>query len=115
MRLLIEASPNYSEHVIDNYEITSLYISELVLFEATVHQTKAPRGNREDDIIDFALLDLTDELKDKIGSIEYINEKYMLIRGLSAVEKSCLALGCPNTKSKLNCRNGNKLKETPFV
>lgn len=105
-------------HVIDHNEITSLYVSgekHLVLIESTAHLTVAPQGDRDEDVIDFAVLHLSDDMMVKIGNIEYISEKDILLRDLKQSEKCCLALGYPNSKNKINPKYGNNVKETPFV
>jgi hypothetical protein len=105
-------------HVIDHNKFTSLYVSgenDLVLIEAAAHITAAPDGDREKDIFDFAILKPSSEMEEKIGNIEYICQSEMLLRDLKDAEKFCLALGYPNSKNKLNPKNGNSVKETPFV
>lgn len=105
-------------HVVDHNEKISLYVSgekKLVLIETTAFLTTAPNDNRDDDIIDFAILKISPEMKERIGNIEYISEVDILTRDLTDNEKCCLALGYPNSKNKIKPNSGKNLKETPFV
>lgn len=105
-------------HVVDLNDITSLYVSgekNLVLIETRVDVTAAPDGDREKDKIDFAILYLSNEMKEKIGDIYYISQVDMILRDLGGNEKCCLALGYPNSKNKFNPKNCNNVKETLFV
>lgn len=105
-------------HVVDHNGITSLYVSggkSLVLIESLADVTTAPDGDREKDKVDFAIIYLSSEMKKKIGDIYYICQEEMMHRDLGGNEKCCLALGYPNSKNKLNPKNSNSIKETPFV
>jgi hypothetical protein len=105
-------------HVLDENKLTTLYVSgesHLTLIEATAFVTSAPEGNRDDDIIDFAIIHLNEKLQSDIGDIHYISKSEMLLNDLDGNHRCCLALGYPNSKNKVKPNGGNHIKEASFV
>lgn len=105
-------------HVIDNNEITSLYISgehELVQLIGSCLITSPPNGNRDDDKLDFSILSLTEDVASKIGNVYYIPESEWWLGGLGEKDRCCLALGYPNSKNKKFNPSTKKIKQEPFV
>ena len=105
-------------HVLDENENTSLYVSgesELILIESEALVTTPIEGKREDDVIDFAIIILSESLQNQIGNIEYITEDNMLLDEIRHNDRHCLVLGYPNSKNKFNPTTGTNLKETPFI
>lgn len=105
-------------HVLDENKLTALYVSgesHLTLIEATAFVTSAPEGNRDDDIIDFAIIHIDEKLQSDIGDIHYISKSEMLLNDLDGNYRCCLALGYPNSKNKVKLKGGNHIKEASFV
>lgn len=105
-------------HVLDNNKYTALYVSgefETILITGKAFITRAPDGDRKDDIIDFAIIHINDDMLESMGDLHYITEGEMELRSISGRYQCCLALGYPNSKNKYKAHRGNSLNESSFV
>ncbi|OAI10146.1 hypothetical protein A1507_21935 [Methylomonas koyamae] len=104
--LLTINAKNYlltAAHVIDNNEYTSLYIgseSNLILIEGNFLCTSKPNGCRDNDHYDFAWLEISETLLNKIGDASYISDENIAKKQEKTEGKLYLALGYPNSKNK---------------
>jgi len=105
-------------HVIDHNEITTLYVSggsDLIQIEAEALITKPSTGNRDDDKLDFAILPLSTDIIEKIGTVAFIKESSILNTTPKSKGKLYLALGFPNSKNKKVNNPDKKVTQNPFV
>jgi hypothetical protein len=105
-------------HVIDHNEITTLYVSgenDLIQIEAEALITNPSTENRDDDKLDFAILPLSDDIKNKLGSVVFLCEQFILNTSPECKGKLYLALGFPNSKNKKVNTSENKVSQNPFV
>lgn len=90
-------------HVIDENEYSSLYVggkSEVILIEGDFHCTMRPEDGRDNDHYDFAWLQLSDQLIEKIGNACFAQETQLSYYNGQPEGRLYLALGYPNTKNK---------------
>ena len=105
-------------HVIDNSDLTSLYVSgenKLVQIEGSCLITAAPNNDRDKDKFDFAVLPISDALASDLGDVCFIPESEWGLHDLAAKDRCCLALGFPNSRNKKIDATKNIVKLEPFV
>lgn len=89
-------------HVVDHNENTTLYVlgeTEPVIMVGPCRLSTPPGGIREKDKIDIAVIRLTPETVDQIGSAEYLTPDKFDCGGF-VPSNLCMALGYPNSRQK---------------
>ncbi len=91
-------------HIIDNNQNSSLYVGggdKLVLIEGEFLCTSKPESERKYDHYDFAYLELSKDLLELIGNVNFISKDKFAIHKVSTKGRLYLALGYPNSKNKM--------------
>lgn len=105
-------------HVIDTNKHTSLYISgesKLVQITGQCLITAAPNEDRNQDKLDFSILQIPDKISTEIGNVEYLSEREWHLDDLPNNERCCLVIGFPNSRNKRIDPAKNAVRQEPFV
>lgn len=102
-------------HVIDESKVSTLYLAgggELVPINGECNNTSSPDGDRHKDKFDFAFIQLSDLIVEKLVDCVFLTEQQLLNSGDQEVGGLYLALGYPNSKNKKvnNCEKKIVLK-----
>lgn len=107
-------------HVIDHNERTTLYTSgisgtdELIPIECeNVIRTKSIDGTRKNDRFDFAILPVSENMMQNMGSVIFLNESDIFNH--EPDKGMYLALGFPNSKNKKPNNREKKVSQNPFI